>query len=183
MVLKVADANGDMLDTSLVNAINYAVSHGANVINISSGGNIPSGAQLDAIGNAIRNGVIVCMAAGNSSGITPQYPAAFATSFSTTIAVGASAQNDLGAYTLAPFSNHAGSVSPYNFVDAPGNSILAYGLNGTISQYSGSSIATALISAEAAVLLSAHTALSATQIVQAIVHDTVELVGIQSYAG
>jgi subtilisin family serine protease len=178
MVLKAADATGATADANLVAAINYAVNHGANVINISLGGNVPSGAQLDAINNAASHGVIVCMAAGNSAGASPQYPAAFASSFSTTIAVGATAQNDLGAYTLASFSNSAGTNVPYNFVDAPGSSILAYGLNGVLKTYSGSSIATPLISAEAADLLSAHSGLTANQIVQAIVHDTVSLVGL-----
>lgn len=181
MVLKVADANGNTIDAHLVDAINYAVSHGADIINISSGGNTPSSAQLGAIGNAFRHGVIVCMAAGNSGVNTPQYPAAFAASYSTTIAVGATSQNEFGEYTLASFSNWAGSAFPYNFVEAPGEGVLAYGLNGAVRYYSGSSISTALISAEAAVLLSAQSGLSAAQVVQAIVYDTVDLVGVQSH--
>lgn len=180
MVLKVADANGAATDVNLISAINYAVAHGANVINISLGGNNLSSMQLDAITNAANQGVIVCMAAGNSSGTSPQYPAAFASSLSTAIAVGASAQTNLGAYTFASFSNQAGSVAPFNYVDAPGNNILAYGLNNVLQNSSGTSIACPLISAEAAILLSAHSGLTSTQIVQAIVHDTVPLVGIQS---
>ena len=179
MVLKVADTNGAITDANLVSAINYAVSHGANVINISLGGNIASINQLNAITNAVNQGVIVCMAAGNSGALIPQYPAAYASSLSSAIAVGASSETGLGTYTLASFSNGSGSSTPYNFVDAPGSYILVYGLNGVLLNYSGSSIATPLIAAEAADLLSAHSGLTATQIVQAIVHDTVGLVGVQ----
>ena len=178
MVLKVADTNGSITDANLVSALNYAVSHGANVINISLGGNIASINQLNAITNAINQGVIVCMAAGNLGASSPQYPAVYASGLSSAIAVGASTQTDLGAYTLASFSNGSGSTTPYNFVDAPGSSILVYGLNGIVQNYSGSSIATPLIAAEAADLLSVHSGLSPTQIVQAIVHDTVSLVGV-----
>lgn len=180
MVLKAADSTGATTDANLVSAISYAVGHGANVINISLGGNSLNGAQLDAITNAVNHGVIVCMAAGNSAGTTPQYPAAYASSLNTAIAVGASAQTNIGSYTLASFSNAAGGDVPYNFVDAPGNNILAYGLGGILKSWSGSSVATPLISAEAADLLSAHSGLSAAQIVQAIVHDTVALVGVQN---
>ena len=183
MVLKVADANGVTTDARLVNAINYAVSHGASVINISLGGNSPNSAQLDALVNATQNGVIVCMAAGNNMDTDPQYPAAFANCFSTTIAVGASAQTDLGSYTLSSFSNHAGSDTAYNYIVAPGSNVYAYGLNGVLRTISGSSLATAMISAEAADLLSAHSGLSVTQIVQAIVNDTVEIVGVQAALG
>jgi subtilisin family serine protease len=180
MVLKALDANGNATDANIISAINYAVAHGANVINLSLGSNAPDSAELSAIANAVSQGVIVCMASGNTGASNPQYPAAYASGLSSAIAVGASAQTSTGADALASFSNGAGSLTAYNFVDAPGNNILAYGLNGVLQTWSGSSFATPLISAEAADLLSAHSGLSGAQIVQAIVHDTTALVGVQA---
>jgi subtilisin family serine protease len=179
MVLKALDANGNASDANVINAINYAVAHGANVINLSLGGINPDPAELIAITNAVNQGVIICMASGNVGATNPQYPAAYAENMNTAIAVGASTLTSTGAAVMASFSNQAGSATSYNYVDAPGANILAYGLNGVLQTWSGSSFATPLVSAEAADLLSAHSGLTAAQIVQAIVYDAVPLVGIQ----
>jgi len=179
MVLKAMDANGNGTKANLIAAINYAVNHGANVINLSLGGAAPDTAELAALNNAATHGVIVCMAAGNSGALSPQYPATYAQSVSTTIAVGASIQN-LNGTTVAfsASSNQAGSTDPYNYVNAPGVHVLAYGLNGVLEPWSGTSFATPLVTAEVAVILSAYAGLSATQVVQAVVNTTVSLIGI-----
>ncbi|MEI6188569.1 MAG: S8 family serine peptidase [Alphaproteobacteria bacterium] len=79
--------------------------------------------------------------------------------------------------TMAVFYNYKTSQQLKYYLST---NILAYGLGGILKSWSGSSVATPLISAEAADLLSAHSGLSAAQIVQAIVHDTVALVGVQN---
>jgi len=181
MVLKAMDASGNGTQANLINAINYAVAHGANIINLSLGGATASPAELTALSNAASHGVIVCMASGNTGASAPQYPATYAQSASTTIAVGSSAQN-LGVNSLSFTSNtnQAGSSSSYNFVNAPGTHVLAYGLNGVLETWSGTSFATPLVAAAAADILSAHTGLTAEQVVQAIVNTTVSLVGVQT---
>ena len=54
------------------------------------------------------------------------------------------------------------------------------GLSGAIYSWQGTSMAAPLVAAEAADILSAHTSLSATQVVQDIMHSTVSLVGVAS---
>jgi len=179
MVLKALDAKGNATEANIVSAINYAVANGANVINLSLGGVAPSPNQLVALNYAASMGVIVCMAAGNNSAATAQYPANYAQQVSTSIAVGSTALNTDGSVTFHTSSNAAGSTTPYNYVDAPGAHILAYGLNGVIKSFSGTSYATPLVTAAVADLLSAHAGISATQVVQAIVNSTIELVGVQ----
>jgi len=181
MVLKVLDAQGSGSDSNIIAAINYAVSHGANVINLSLGGSTPNGNLQAALSNASSHGVIVCMAAGNDGSATPDYPAGYAKNIADCIAVGAS-QSSGSDFSMASFSNKAGSASSYNFVDAPGVSIKGYGLGGAIYNWQGTSMAAPLVAAEAADILSAHTSFSAAQVVQDILHSTVSLVGVASMA-
>lgn len=181
MVLKTMDANGNGTEANLINAINYAVSHGANVINLSLGGVTPDGAELTALNNAAAHGVIVCMAAGNAGASSTQYPANYAQQASTSIAVGSTALNlDGSTVAFASNTNATGSSAPYNYVDAPGVHVLAYGLDGVLETWTGTSFATPLVAAEVADILSAHTGLTATQVVQAVVNTTVGLVGVQT---
>lgn len=153
----------------------YAVAHGASVINLALGESSPDANLQAVLKNASSHGVIVCSAAGNEGGATPDYPASYAQG----IAVGASQQSGFG-FSLASFSNRAGTSSSYNFVDAPGVNIKSYGLGNSIGNWTGTSMATPLVAAEAADLLSAHSSLSVEQIVQDIVHGTVALVGVSS---
>ena len=178
MVLKALGADGQGTQKNLVAAINYAVEHGAKVINLSIGGNFNDASTLAALTNAADHGVIVCMAAGNSSATAPQYPAQYAKQLNTTIAVGSVAQNADGSVTWASSTNAAGSTAPYNYIDAPGAKVLGYGLNGAIQNWTGTSFATPYITAAAANLLSVNSGLGGEQIVNALVNTSVDLVGM-----
>ena len=180
MVLKVVDSQGVGTMANLAKAINYAVEHGADVINVPLGGLAADDALFVALSNANAHGVIVCMAAGNNSSAAPQFPAAYAQKLSNCIAVGASVLgSDSSSVSFLPSSNVAGSVDAYPFVEAPGSQIYAYGLNGQIKTWTGTSFATPLVSAEVAILLSANTGLAASEIVSAVIHTTVELIAAQ----
>ena len=102
-----------------IEAILYAADNGANVINASWGGGVPSQALYDAISYANDNGCLFVAAAGNSSNdndTNPFYPASY--DLPNIISVAATDQND----NLASFSNYgATSVD----VAAPGVSILS----------------------------------------------------------
>jgi subtilisin family serine protease len=68
--LRALDAGGSGTSTDIAKAIDYAVAHGANVINLSLGDVIPGGVVADqefdsAIGRALDAGVVVVAAAGN----------------------------------------------------------------------------------------------------------------------
>lgn len=176
MVLKVVDASGNGTQANLIAAINHAVKHGADVINISLGGGGVDANMLNALNHAADNGVIVTLAAGNVSANMPQYPARYVQLTSNTIAVGSSSQNTDGSVSLFTNTNAAGSELPYNYVLAPGAKIAAYGLNEVIQTYSGTSFAAPFVSAAVANLLSANTGLAANQIVDALVNTSVQLV-------
>ncbi len=68
MPLKVLDSVGNGSTANVIKAINYAVSHGANVINMSFGGpNASTTPLVTACNDAIQAGVVLVAAAGNSN--------------------------------------------------------------------------------------------------------------------
>lgn len=68
MPLKVLDSVGNGSTANVIKAINYAVSHGANVINMSFGGpNASTTPLITACNDAIQAGVVLVAAAGNSN--------------------------------------------------------------------------------------------------------------------
>ena len=169
MILKALDAYGRGGDASVAQAIEYAVDHGADIINLSLGQYTPDASLFSAIRYADAHGVIVVAAAGNSGSNAPNFPAAYAEFLPNVIAVGATQISQNSIY-MSEFSNHAGADKPYNFVDALGVDILGIGLNGQEGYWSGTSMATPYISAEAAILKQANPNASAADIVQAITH-------------
>lgn len=185
MVLKTIDSTGNGSQANLINAINYAVAHGANVINLSLGGGAYDIRMVQALENAADQGVIVVMAAGNFGEAAPQFPARYAQLNSSTIAVGSTMQNQDGSSSFDFSSNGAGSLTPYNYITAPGSEILAYNLDNYIDSWSGTSFATPLVTAAIANLLSANTGLQAEKIVDALVNTalntSIELVGHSPY--
>jgi cell wall-associated protease len=104
--VKVLDANGDGADTAIITGINWAVAHGADVINLSLGGT-GDGGTCAAVANAVASGVAVVAASGNAGGPV-SYPAACPGA----IAVGATT---LGG-SIASYSNRG----PQLAVVAPG---------------------------------------------------------------
>ena len=97
----------------------YAVNSGADIINCSWGGPFESKVLEDAIEFARANGVLVCVAAGNTGNNARSYPAAYEQSFT----VGAS--NSQGYMTY--FSTWGGHLD----IVAPGQSILSLRAAGT----------------------------------------------------
>jgi len=170
MVLKALDASGKGTDASVSQAIVYAVDHGASIINLSLGQNTPDASLFSALQYANEHGVIVAAAAGNNGSDSVNYPAAYAKIFPNVIAVGAT-QYTQGSLSMSAFSNHAGADTPYNFVNATGVDVLGIGLNGQEGYWSGTSMATPFVSAEAAILKQAKPNASAIEIVQAITNS------------
>jgi subtilisin family serine protease len=170
MVLKALNASGQGSDASVAKAIEYAVDHGADIINLSLGQYTPDASLFSAMRYANAHGVIVVAAAGNSGSNAPNFPAAYAEFLPNVIAVGAT-QVIQDSISMSTFSNHAGTEKPYNYVDALGVDILGIGLNGQEGYWSGTSMATPYISAEAAILKQANPNASAAEIVQAITHS------------
>lgn len=142
-----ADGSGNLSDAML--AMDYAVAHGAKVINASWGGAPCSKSLREKIQKLEDNGILFISAAGNvgtNLDETPEYPAAYGAP--NQITVGASTARDL----TADFSNFG-----YQLVHimAPGMAIYStFPENGTLYM-SGTSMATPFVSGAAALLWSA----------------------------
>jgi subtilisin family serine protease len=83
MPVRVLDENGFGKISEALAGIRYAVENGADVINLSLGGNDYVSEVLDTISWAVQQGVVVVVAAGNESQTFPSYPARFANQFCT----------------------------------------------------------------------------------------------------
>ncbi|HKG48371.1 MAG TPA: S8 family serine peptidase [Pyrinomonadaceae bacterium] len=146
MSLRVLDntATGDIADA--VEAIDYAVAHGAQVINLSWGTYGESVALRDAIERAIRRNVVVVCSAGNSSrnlDASPYYPASF--NLTSLISVAATDNSD----QLAVWSNWgARSVT----LGAPGTNILTTQRGGGYWNVTGTSAAAPMVAGIAGLL-------------------------------
>lgn len=111
--VKVGDSTG-ISSVNIAKGINYAAENGADVINLSLGGDNPSLAVENAVKEAVEKDIVVVAAAGNDSSTTKQYPAAL----KNVISVGAVEESTK---KLASFSNYGDWVD----VTAPGDSILS----------------------------------------------------------
>ena len=124
--VRVLDVNGSGSYSAVEAGITWATDHGATVLNLSLGGTAPSSGLQAAIQYAVDHGVTVVMAAGNCalavSGSCPagnptMYPAAYSSSISGAIAVGATDSTD----AIASFSSHGTYVD----LAAPGVGIVS----------------------------------------------------------
>lgn len=157
MPVKVLNSSGSGAYSAIAKGIYYAVDNGANVINLSLGGNSSSQTLKSAIEYASSKGVIVVMASGNEGSSVPGYPARYADKSG--IAVGAVDQNN----NLTDFSNRAGS-NPLAYVTAPGKSIYSTVPGNQYANYSGTSMASPYVAGVVALMLSANPTLTETQI-------------------
>lgn len=115
MPVKVLRADGSGDDLDVVEGIDWAVAHGAKVINMSLSSGADSTIMHDAVKRAVAKGVTIVVAAGNYGTEAPRYPAAYPE----VITVGAT--DHVGA--LTDFSSYADAVD----VAAPGTDILSTG--------------------------------------------------------
>jgi subtilisin family serine protease len=161
MPVKVLDDEGSGSYGAIAKGIYYAVDNGADVINLSLGGGRSNDTLQKAIEYASSKGVIVVMAAGNSGGSQPAYPARYAKNYG--LAVGAVDENK----NLADFSNRAGA-DPLTYVTAPGVNVYSTIPGNEYASYSGTSMATPHVAGVVALMLSANPNLSDAQVRQII---------------
>ncbi len=143
MPLKVFDASGRGTSFRIAKAIVYATANGARVINMSFSLETFSPLVDDALDYAARqNMVLVASIGNNNSKVDRNYPA----SSSKVVGVAATDLND----RKAVFSNYG----PAADVAAPGEALISAYPAGLYALWSGTSAAAALVSGEAALLLS-----------------------------
>ncbi|MBW2109497.1 MAG: S8 family serine peptidase [Deltaproteobacteria bacterium] len=166
---KATDGHGSLEVDDAADAIRYAVDNGADVLNLSWGGDKDHTLVREALEYANAHGVIVCAAAGNNHSDVPFYPAAYPAAL--ILAVGATDQLD----QKAGSSNYG----PWVDVSAPGVEILSTCLSGGTCTKSGTSMATPHVAGLTALLLSRFTGWSPA-VMTDILLDSVRLVdGLQ----
>lgn len=160
MPVKVLNDQGVGDWASVANGIRYAVDNGARVINLSLGGFFGTSELQSVVQYASEQGAVVVMAAGNSGGVTPQYPATYAKNWG--LAVGSVNKSK----RLAAWSNKAGNNANMAYFTAPGTGIYSTLPNDKYNSLSGTSMATSQISGVVALLLSADDSLTDSEIRQ-----------------
>ncbi|MBO3738784.1 S8 family serine peptidase [Actinoplanes flavus] len=154
--VKVLGADGSGGHDDIAEGIVYAVDHGADIINLSLGGQDGSTILSEAVTYAAGHGVVVIAAAGNEGVTTPVYPAAYPKA----IAVAGSTETD-GRFD---WSNYNGS---WVDVAAPGDNP-AQADDGDYYWFTGTSSAAPVVAGVAALGLSARTGVTAAQVRAAI---------------
>ena len=134
-----------------IEAIYYAVDHGADVLNMSLGGETESQALTDAVNYALSKNVVVVVAMGNNASSKVSYPS----NVQGVIAVGSTDPDDTRSEVFNWSAASGSNFGPHISVVAPGSYI--YGLshkdNSDYNTYfSGTSQATAYVSGLASLL-------------------------------
>ena len=145
MPLRAFDDKGCGTTYNIAKAVKYAVSHGAQVINMSFGISGQTQTLKKTIGEAVNDGVTVVASAGNGNMAVPQYPAAYPG----VLGVAATNLTDV----KASFSNYGSTIS----VSAPGSNIISGYPGGYYAELSGTSFSAPMVAAEAALLRSLKT--------------------------
>jgi Subtilase family/CARDB len=158
MPVKVLNDQGAGNWSAVAQGIRYAVDNGARVINLSLSGIIGNSELQNAVKYASERDAIVVMAAGNSGGSKPQYPASYALHWG--LAVGGVDKHK----KFTAWSNKAGNHSNMAYLTAPGAGIYSTLPNNKYGFSSGTSMAAPQVSGVVALLLSADDGLTDSQI-------------------
>lgn len=166
MPVKVLDANGYGYWSDFLDGVDWAVNHGADVINMSLGSYL----NAKQIANwqptftaAWEAGTMVIAAAGNNNNNTLFYPASFAN----VLSVSATTNND----TKASFSSFGPAVD----VSAPGVSIASTYKGNQYWSMSGTSMATPHVAGLAALIRSLHPEFTLPEVETAIKSSALDL--------
>ena len=167
MILRVFDNSGSASRIRVLNALEYAIENGADIINLSLGWEGADSSYTflnDILDKAYEQGIAVVCASGNrGADANTCYPA----SYKTTISVSAVNQQD----ERPNFSNYGSSVD----LAAPGYRIRTIGPSDRLTTSSGTSFAAPHITACAAALVALNHAQTADQILDGLKNSVRDL--------
>lgn len=154
--VRASDGAGSELTFSTAPAIEYAIAHGASVVNIAFTLSLDSHEIREAVDDALSHNIVVVAAVGNFGTAQQYYPAAWPG------VIGVGAIDSSG--KVWERSNTGADVA----LVAPGVHILRDDNRGRVGYSDGTSEATAYVSAAAALVRSAHPGWSASEVVAAL---------------
>jgi thermitase len=155
MPLRVLDSEGYGNSFTIAKAVSYARVNGADVINLSLGSSRRSAALQGAISDAVKGGVLVAAAAGNSDSSVPHYPAAGSGLTSSAEGLVAVTAVDI-LQKKSEYANYGSWVD----ITAPGDAIRSAFPVSMYANWSGTSMATPFVSGQAALIHSLHGSLA-----------------------
>lgn len=170
--VKAFDANGTAFVSDIVEALEWCISHGMKVINMSFGISEGSDTVKEQILRAYRKGIVMVASAGNSGPNTDQIE--FPARLPQVIAVAASDSRN----KIASFSNRGKGIA----VAAPGVDICSTLPNRSYGLMSGTSMAAPHVTGAAALLLSKNRRLSPARIRRVLRATAKKLPGYSSLA-
>ena len=163
MAVKVLNDRGSGSSSDVAAGIRYAVDNGADIVNLSLGSSRLSSSIEAAVEYAQANGVLVVAAAGNSGRSEAGYPARLTESLDNVISVAATDKNG----KVASFSNYSESGTTVDLA-APGVSIRSTTPDDRFGNKSGTSMATPVVAAAAAVIWSANPEWTYDQVIEVL---------------
>lgn len=186
MPLQIFSDDGEAYTSHVVEAIEYAVDNGADIINLSLGTNAPDAALLAAVQYAKVNDVLVVAASGNCVGSIEAFCTAlpdegrmlYPANFSEALSVGATTSTD----TRASFSSYGAELD----MAAPGvatGPVPWYVSDEPTTAYataSGTSFAAPMVSATAALALAENPALTRDELFAALTESTQKVAAMGS---
>ncbi len=161
--LKTSDSEGYSYLSDVIAAIDYAIEQQVKVINISMGSPKYSEIENAAIQRAINKGICVVAAAGNDGNSSYNYPA----SHPGVISVGSIKPDCL----VSHFSNYNDKVD----LTAPGEDVYSCSYDGSYRSVTGTSFSAPIVSATAALLITANPALTPSEIENILGQSAVDL--------
>lgn len=165
--VKVLDASGTGYITDIVEGIDWCLSRGIKVMNMSFGFMGESKVLRDAVRRAKRRGAVIIASVGNNGNLFPQIDAP--ARYPETLAVAATTRSN----RVASFSSRGKGID----LSAPGVNINSTWLKGTYRRESGTSMSSPHVTGVAALLRAIHPRFSAQEVTQKLKNSALHIPG------